>query len=264
MLAMERRLSIARYLHDYLYSNPKYINSNRLNKYEFSVRSQDGGDGIIREIFNRIEAKNKNFVEFGVGDGLQNNTAYLLLNGWSGLWFEGDPKNFEKIQNNLKDFINKKQLNLVHAMIDRENVEKLFAENNVKKEIDILSIDIDGNDYWVWSSIENFKPRLVVIEYNPEYGSYISAVPKYDKNYFWKRTRFYGSSLSAFNKLAQKKGYSLVACSFLGNNAYFVRNDLMENKFDKNLSVNDLFEEHKLFLLQEPKYPNTLVETVSI
>lgn len=264
MVSMDRRLSVARYMNDFLYMNQKYTNSNRLNKYEFSIRSQDGGDGIIREIFNRIGTVNKQFVEFGVGDGLQNNTAALLLDEWKGAWFEGDPHNFQKVEKNLKGFIDKKQLSLIPAFITADNIEKLFLENKVDKELDFLSIDIDGNDYWIWKSIKKFKPRVIVLEYNASYGPHISVVPEYNEKYVWKRTHFYGSSIAAFDKLAKSKGYTLVVCTFLGNNAYFVRNDLVGDKFDKNLTVVDLYEDHKAFLLQETKYSTDFVNVIKI
>jgi hypothetical protein len=264
MIAMERKLSISNYLNIHLFFNTKYSNSNRLNKYEYSIRSQDGSDGIINEIFNRIGSKNKKFVEFGVGDGLQNNTSALLLEGWSGLWFEGNKKNFSIIENNLHTYIDNNHLKVYQALINKENVEKLFSINGVEKNLDLLSIDIDGNDYWVWKSINTFKPRVLVIEYNPEYGSNISVIPEYNEDYFWKRTHFYGSSLKALNDLSKKKGYTLVACSFLGNNAFFVRDDLVNDKFDKQLTYKELYEEHKLFLLQESKYPKTFVNTISL
>ncbi|MFH0804157.1 MAG: hypothetical protein V1896_00970 [Candidatus Zambryskibacteria bacterium] len=264
MIAMDRRLSIAKYLNDYLYQNPKYINSNRINRYEFSIHSQGGDDGIIIEIFKRIGVTNKNFVEFGVGNGLQNNTVSLLLDGWSGLWFEGDLKNFKEVGKNLELLINQKKLSLISALITADNVESLFKENNVKNDVDLLSVDIDGNDYWVWKAIKNFKPRVVVLEYNAGYGPDLAVVQKYDKDYFWKRTHFYGSSLNALNKLAKEKGYSLVACCFSGNNAYFVRNDLIQDKFDKNLTVKDIFEEFKPFLFQNRKYSDKIIDTVQV
>jgi hypothetical protein len=266
MVAMDRRMSIANYLNSHLYSNPKYKDSNRLNKYEFSIRSQDGGDGIISEIFRRIGTTNKKFVEFGVGDGLQNNTVYLLMKGWSGVWFEGDSdrENNTKIQKNLKMYIKSKQLNVFPAFITAENVENMFTINNVPKELDLLSIDIDGNDYWVWNAIKSFKPRVFVVEYNASYGSDLSVAPLYSSTYIWKRTNFYGSSISAFDALAKKKGYLLVACSFLGNNAFFVREDLVKDKFDLNLTKNDLFEDHKAFLLQNRKYSDEFVSVVKV
>ena len=266
MISMDRRLSISKYINDYLYLNPKYKDSNRLNKYEFSIRSQDGGDGIIAEIFKRIGTTNKKFVEFGVGDGLQNNTVYLLMQGWSGIWFEGDSdrENNSKIRKNLKIFLDNKQLSVFPEFITAENVEEIFTINNVEKELDLLSIDIDGNDYWVWNAINNFKPRVFVVEYNASYGPDLSVAPVYISNNIWKRTHFYGSSLSAFDKLAKKKGYTLVACSFLGNNAFFVRSDLIKNKFDVNLTKNDLFEDHKVFLLQNRKYSEELVDITKI
>ncbi len=266
MVAMDRRLSIAQYYNDYLYLNPKYINSNRLNKYEYSIRSQDGGDGIIKEIFNRIGTTNKKFVEFGVGDGLQNNTVSLLLSGWEGIWFEGDSdrENFTKVEKNLSHFIENKKLNLIPAFITAENVEEIFSKHKVSSDLDFLSIDIDGNDYWVWKALHMYTPRVIVLEYNAAYGPELAVVPNYNKDYVWGRTHFYGSSISALHTLAMEKGYTLVACTFLGNNAYFVRNDLIENKFDINLTTKDLFEEHKAFLLQDKKYSDKLVDTILV
>lgn len=266
MVAMDRRLFIAKYLNDYLYLNPKYKDSNRLNKYEFSICSQDGGDGIIREIFKRIGTTNKKFVEFGVGDGLQNNTVSLLMEGWNGTWFEGDSdrENNTKIKNNLKIYIESKQLKVFPAFITAENVEETFSVYGVPKEFDLLSIDIDGNDYWVWNSIKNYNPRVLVIEYNASYGPDLSIAPLYDSKYVWKRTNFYGSSLTALDKLAKQKGYHLVACSFLGNNAFFVRSDIVKGKFDITLTKNDLFEEHKPFLLQSKKYAEGLQQIIGV
>ncbi len=260
MQAMDRRLSISRYMNDYLYHNKKYSESNRLNKFEFSVYSQGGDDGIIHEIFRRIGTTNKFFVEFGVGDGLQNNTAALLLDNWKGVWIEADPGNCKKIEKNLNLALSKKQLTLLNDFAKKDNINNLFSLNSVSREFDILSIDIDGNDYHIWQALNDFKPRVVVIEYNAFYGTYLSLAQKYDKNYFWGRTHFYGSSLSALNKLAKQKGYLLVACNFFGNNAFFVRDDLIKNTFDRNLTVEDLFEEHKPFLLQESKYRKIFIE----
>ena len=262
MISMDRQLSIAKFYNDYLFNNKKYSESDRLNKYEFSVYSQGGDDGIIHEIFRRIGTTNKMFVEFGVGDGLQNNTANLLLSGWSGLWIDGSTDYFNKIKNNLKNYLDNK-LVVINSMVYPDNVEKLFTDNKVKKDIDFLSIDIDGNDYWVWKSIVNFSPRVVVLEYNASYGPHISITQKYYKDYFWKRTNFYGSSLSGLNNLAKEKGYSLVACSFLGNNAYFVRNDLVFGKFN-NTDPIYLYESHKPFLLQKTKYQISFIENQDI
>lgn len=262
---MDRRLAISRYLQDYLYNNSKYTESDRLNRFEWSIYSQGGDDGIISEIFKRVGVKNRFFVEFGVGDGLQNNTITLLLSGWKGLWFEGDSGNFKKVLQNTEIFANKGNLNVTKSMINVDNVEELFLAHKVPKEPDFLSIDIDGNDYWIWKAIVSFKPRVIVLEYNAAYGPNLSLVQRYNQDYFWKRTHFYGASLSALYVLAEEKGYSLVACNFLGNNAYFVRNDIVNGRFSKESTPEHLFEEHKVFLLQNQKYPVSLIdnETVS-
>lgn len=259
MIEMDRRLAIADYLQKHLFTNTKYTDSPRLNKYERTIYSQGGDDGIITEIFKRIGTTDSYFLEFGVGDGTQNNTVALLLQNWKGFWIEGNNTYFNKIQKNLRQYIDSKKLQVVESFITAENIEKIFTQNYVPKEFDFLSIDIDGNDYWIWNAITNYSPRVVVLEYNAAYGPEINFIPTYSPDYVWKRTNFYGSSLSALTKLATEKGYSLVACSFLGNNVYFVRNDCLGNKFDTQLH-NPIFayEDHKAFLLQNSKYPVTL------
>lgn len=259
MMEMNRRLAIADYLQRHLYTNSKYTHSSRLNRFERTVYSQGGDDGIIEEIFKRIGTTTKFFVEFGVGDGLQNNTVALLFSGWKGSWIDGSTEYCKKIRKNLDEYITKKSLTITESFITAENIEILFEQNNIPKEFDFLSIDVDGNDFWIWKSITKYKPRVVVLEYNAAYGPSISFIPQYDKDYVWGRTNFYGSSLTSLCNLAKDKGYTPVACSFLGNNVYFVRNDCVKDLFAQELAEPAfIYEDHKVFLLQNTKYPITI------
>lgn len=211
----------------------KYQNDLRLNKFEFQSHSQNGEDGIIHEIFQRIGTTNKFFVEFGVGNGLQNNSAHLLLDGWKGLWIEADDKNNENISNALENQINSGQLILKKQFIYKNNLKTILDDIKAPIEMDMLSIDIDGNDYWVWKYLEVYQPRLLVIEYNGALGPYLDWKMEYDEKHFWngsKGIRF-GASLESLVKLGIEKGYSLIACNLTGVNAFFVRNDLV-NKGD--------------------------------
>ena len=233
----------------------KYQNDLRLSKYEFQSHSQNGEDGIIHEIFKRIGTTNKYFVEFGVGNGLQNNSALLLLDGWSGLWIEADDRNNENISTAFKKQLDSGQLILKKQLIYKNNLQKILDEINAPIELDMLSIDIDGNDYWVWKYLEVYKPRLLLIEYNGALGPYINWKMEYDKKHFWDGSKgiHFGASLKSLEILGSEKGYSLVGCNLTGVNAFFVRNDLIskdlfcepftaENHFEKPL----YFMEHTL------------------
>lgn len=250
-LAMQRRYEIFDYVEKIL-KEEKY--ARRLNQYEYGVYSQGGDDGLIQEIFKRIK-HNKFFVEFGVGDGLENNTAFLLLSGWKGLWIEASEQHTKSIEGN--PYLGK-NLTLIHKSVTSENIENLFESGKVPKEFDLLSIDIDGNDIWVWQAIKNYSPKVVVIEYNGAYGKEVSVSQKYKSDYSWARTKFFGSSLRAIQKVGESKGYTLVACNLLGNNAYFVRNDFAD-KFEK---IDDLYEPFRPFILQVPKYKKTFPDLV--
>ena len=166
------------YIQKNLFGNPAY--SEKLNLFEYQVFSQNGEDGIIREIFKRIGVTNKYFIEFGVENGMENNTHFLLNDGWSGLWIEGDKNNFESININFNFLTSKDKLKIRNEFVTRDNIEKIFSSSGVPKEIDLLSIDIDGNDYWIWSAIENYSPRVVVTEYNSHMGPDLKWVMKYN------------------------------------------------------------------------------------
>ncbi|NCR26373.1 MAG: hypothetical protein GPJ20_05295 [Microcystis aeruginosa BS13-10] len=244
-------LQIDNYLLENLHKNPKYDNPKKLNRYEFKVFSQAGEDGIISEIFNRIGTTNKFFVEFGVGNGLENNSAYLLVKGWQGYWIEGSDRFCQSIRQSFEDLIANQQLTLKNTFITGENIEDLFRKGNVPTELDLLSIDIDGNDYWVWQAITNYRPRVVILEYNAIYPPESSWVMQYNPSHQWKYNSHMGSSLKALEKLGHQKGYKLVACSFSGVNAFFVREDLLADHFCSPFSAENHYEPARYFLCSQ-------------
>jgi Leucine-rich repeat (LRR) protein len=244
-------LQIDNYLIENLHKNPKYDNPKKLNRYEFKVFSQAGEDGIISEIFNRIGTTNKFFVEFGVGNGLENNSAYLLVKGWQSYWIEGSERFCKSIRQSFEDLIADQQLTLKNTFITAANIEDLFREGNVPTELDLLSIDIDGNDYWVWQAITNYRPRVVILEYNAIYPPESSWVMQYNPSHQWKYNSHMGSSLKALEKLGDQKGYKLVACSFSGVNAFFVREDLLADHFCSPFSAENHYEPARYFLCSQ-------------
>lgn len=251
-------LEVERYLEKNLYKNPQYDTPDKLTKFESQVFSQFGEDGIIREIFNRIGTTNQFFVEFGVENGSETNTTYLLFKGWKGLWIEGSPKFSQEIQTNFAKAIEKQQLTLINGFIKAENIESLFAQGNVPEEFDLLSIDIDRNDYHVWKAITHYKPRVVVIEYNAIFQPGDHFVVDYDANAMWDGTSNCGASLEAMTKLGLEKGYRLVASSFAGLNAFFVREDVIGDHFTGPFTADNHYESPKFFLLTKNGHPRKI------
>lgn len=210
------------------------LNENKkdINQTEFKVYSQWGEDGIIQYLINNIEISNKIFIEFGVENYTESNTRFLLQNNnWSGLVLDGSESNIEYIK---KDPIYwKYNLKAETAFVDKDNINDLIKKNGIQGDIGILSIDIDGNDYWVWESIDSISPRIVICEYNSHFGDKYKISIPYDQSFFRTNKHFsnvfYGASISALEFLGKSKGYSLVGSNSAGNNVFFVRDDLVEN-----------------------------------
>jgi hypothetical protein len=186
-----------------------------IERYEYS---QNGEDGMLQAIFSKIKTTNKYYVEFGVEDGIECNSRFFLKHrGWTGLLMDGSNEN--------------EHLNLAQEFITAENIEELFEKYDVPKEFDLLSIDIDGNDYWVWKAITNYKPRIVVIEYNACFPVSESKTIPYQADFVWDKTDYMGATLAALEKLGKEKDYTLIATDPNGVNAFFVLDELVSGKF---------------------------------
>jgi hypothetical protein len=195
-----------------------------LNEFEARVTSQNGEDGIVAEIFRRIGTTNRYFVEFGVGDGHECNTAQFALSGWSGLMLEGNPADAASLAKRYASF---GSLRVAQVFITAENIASIFESHGVSKEFDIMSIDVDGNDYWIWRARSGYRPRVVVIEYNSAYPPPRRWVMRYNPDHRWDKTTYYGASLSSFDALGKELGYSLLGTDVTGVNAFFVRHDVL-------------------------------------
>ena len=201
-----------------------------LRDYEFRVFSQWGEDGIIQHLIRSVPIANPVFVEFGVQDYKESNTRFLLQNdNWSGLVMDSSAADIETIRGEMLYY--RHDLRAVCAFIDRDNINRLIAGNGVSGDIGLLSIDIDGNDYWIWEAIDCITPRIVICEYDNLLGPALAVVSPYDR--LFEKTRAHysylygGASLPALARLAQSKGYSLIGSNSAGNNGFFVRNDLL-------------------------------------
>ena len=227
----------------------RYKDDKRLLKYGFKAYSQFDEDGIIQEIFRRIGVTNKTFLEIGVGDGLENNTLFLLLKGWKGVWIDGDSKNIKAIQNKFSFLQDSGRLRTKLAWVDKDNIDFLIQDLGLPQEIDLLSLDIDGNDYHVLENIVFLNPRAMVLEYNAKLPPPVKWVMAYDQYHTKTNTDYFGASLKSFEYLLYKRGYCLVGCNISGVNAFFVRKDLVEEHFHSDCSAENHYEDLKIWLL---------------
>ena len=201
------------------------------NTTGFKVFSQFEEDGLLLFLFSLMGEGSKTFIEIGANDGINSNCSNLAIHfGWSGLFFEGDPKLIrrgEKFYSKIPTPYHPKP-RYVQAIIQRENINELISKAGLSGEIELLSIDIDGNDYWVWDALTVVEPKVVVIETHTEFGLEDLVVP-YDPNYMYpgKHPIYHGASVIAMNKLAEKKGYRLVGANDLGMNQIYIKKDLL-------------------------------------
>lgn len=186
---------------DKLKNNPRYADDKCLIKYGQKIYSQNEEDGIILEIFRRIGTTNKTFVEFGIGDGLENNSLALLLDDWKGLWIEGSSAAVNNIKENFKSVINSQRLKVVEAFITKDNINEIISNNMSDKEIDLLSIDIDGNDVHIFNEISVINPRVVIMEYNAKFPPPIMFSVEYNATHAWQGDDYVGTSLKYLEKI---------------------------------------------------------------
>ncbi len=196
---------------------------NNINLFEQRFFSQNGEDGIIRMILAKIGTTNRFCVEFGVENGRECNTRFLIKQGWKYLHMDGSRQK-------------KEYTRIMHEFITAENINYLFRKYKVPERFDLLSIDLDYNTYWVWKALEGYFPRVVVIEYNASVPPAESKAVRYNPDRVWDGTDYFGASLLALAKLGKDKGYTLIGCESHGINAFFVRNELKDHFIVKGVS----------------------------
>jgi hypothetical protein len=248
------RLSAQQYWEHKL-KDARYSDPLRLLKFGWKAYSQSEEDGIIHEIFHRIGEGTRTFVEVGTEGGNETNTVALLMSGWQGAWIEADLPEIEIVRTKLRPYCESGALRAVDSFVTRENVEQLMKEYGPAAELSLLSIDVDGNDYWIWEAIESVRPRVVVIEYNATWHPPLPFVVPYDPAFHWDGSNYFGASLSAFQRLGERKGYKLVGCCFSGVNAFFVREDLVRNRFASPFTAENHFEPPRYWMLRPSGHP---------
>lgn len=203
-----------------------YIDIIKFQKKGFS---QGGEEGILDFLITTIGVQKKWFVELGASNGITgSNTRFLMLQNWNGICIEGNSKRFLSLKNNTKDFSNIFCCNKMVSLEYGYTINEILNDFPCPKDFDLLSIDIDGNDYWVWKSLTEYNPSLVVIEYNPNWSESLSI--RYDKNHRYDRTKYFGATATALESLGKTKGYTLVC--LINGNLFFVRNDFAKDIFE--------------------------------
>lgn len=228
----------------------------------FRCYSQNDEDGHLLYIFSLIGSTNKKVVEICAGDGIQCNSANLLINhGWNGLLFDGNETHIKKGTDFYANCPDTKTWppKLIHAWVKRENVNDLIEDNGFSGQIDLLSLDMDGVDYWIWKAIDVIEPRVVVLEYQDIWGPEKAMTIPYKEDFVAEFGEFgpdyCGASLAAFVKLGKEKGYRLVGINNYGFNAYFLKNGIGEKEFPK-VNVSDCFDHPKVLHGMKVRLPN--------
>lgn len=211
-----------------------------VNTHKRQVHSQSGEDGIIEKIFETLEIKNGWYCEFGAGDGNWIcNTRKLREEGWKGVLIEGDAESFNNLKTNYGSHPDVSIIESYVSCEPGESLDDLLSSTDIPSDFDILSIDVDGNDLWIWKSLKKYEPKVVVVEYNPHYNPADSFTIKYDPSHRFNSDNYYGATAGAFNKLAEEKGYKLIG-STGGLNLFYCKKEL-SNQF-KELDINEVYQ----------------------
>lgn len=226
--------------------DPRAREAQSLTPYEYSVYSQNGEDGILAEILRRIGVSNRVFLEIGAGNGLENCTAFLLMQGWSGFWLDGSDAFVQSLA--LAKPETRARVRCHVEILTRENVGSVLATLRVPKEFDVLSIDIDHNTYYIWHATREWRPRVVIIEYNALIPPHLDWKVDYAPDVGWDRTHNFGASLKALELSGREMGYSLVGCDLAGANAFFVRDDLVGSSFAEPFTAEHHYQPYRPWL----------------
>ena len=225
-----------------------------LKDLEYKVFSQFGDDGILAYLTRNIPRSHRRFIEFGVETYHESNTRLLLLREyWSGLVIDGNKKYVDEIKRHPHFWT--RDLTAINAFVTKENISSILLENAYTKNIGVLSIDIDGNDFWIWQALEHVQPLIVVCEYNGLFGKELPVSTPYTENFIRTNAHpsnlYFGASINALVWLGETKGYRFVGCNQAGNNAYFCRND-----FDPGIECTTISEGYIFPSFREARAPN--------
>lgn len=220
-----------------------------LHRFEQQVCSQNGEDGVTAEIFRRIGEGQRRFAEIGIGDGVENNTAFLHGLGWTGHWVDATAPARALRGDEAR------AIQFHQAFVTREDIAAQFTSWGVPTDLDLLSIDIDQNTPYIWEALQAWRARVVIVEYNAAIPASVDWIGEYGAERVWDGTVNFGASLKRFERIGRKFGYSLVHCEIIGTNAFFVRTDLVQGKFQGPFDAETHYEPFRLELLYRQGHP---------
>lgn len=199
---------------------------------EFRVTSQWGEDGIIEWLVHQLGGIPETFVEFGVESYRESNTRFLLQHrNWRGLVIDGSETHIDFIHRDRVSW--RHDLTAIASFITCDNINSIISDAGFAGEIGLLSVDIDGVDYWVWEAIDCVNPQIIIVEYNSAFGDLLPLTVPYASDFVRTQAHhsnlYYGLSIRAAEHLATKRGYTLVGTNRAGSNAFFVRNDRVDS-----------------------------------
>ena len=198
-----------------------------------------------------------------MGDGLENNTAYLLTQNWRGCWIEGDAKSAGRIQATFQRPLSEGRLKFRNSFITAENIDSLFSELEVPIQFDLLSLDIDRNTYHVWKALSSFQPRVVAVEYNATFPADVEWIADYEPRRGWNNSMYFGASLKAYERLGATFGYALVGCDLSGTNAFFVRNTERLESFAEPFTAENHYEPPRYWAARREAHSRCFDDRVS-
>jgi hypothetical protein len=216
-----------------------------LNLYKKRVYSQDGEDGMIEKFFSTLNIEKGWYCEFGATDGnMVPNTRCLRERDWKGILIEGNPQFFYQLNKNFGDNPNIDVFEKYVSCEKGEMLDEIIAQTKAPRDLDLLSIDVDGNDLWIWDSLNEYLPKLVIVEYNSNFPTESSLTIPYNKDHRHDDDDFFGATPGAFNKVAEKKGYHLIGYTECLN-LFYCREDLSGNFKKYELSEIRMVRGHK-------------------
>ncbi len=223
-------------------SSPQTIQKPKLRDFSYNKYSQWGEDGIIEKIFNIIGTTSKIAIEFGANDGFYfSNTALLWsTQGWHGVLIEGNKNDFPTLVRNTQSF-NCLPISEYIGIEEHSNLEAILKKYNITDQIDLLSIDIDGNDYYIFDSLKTLHPRVIIVEHNATLPATLDLYQPYDPA---STSQGFGCSVAALNRIAESKGYKLVCIT--DTNSFFVQKELFHLFDGFETSLREIQLEHHL------------------
>ena len=218
-----------------------------IHEAEYGVLSQHGEDGILDFLIGLIGEKSRLFLEFGFSPLECNCLLLAMERRFGGVFIDGDELNASDL-NKAASLFGLENVHAIRRLLNRENIEKTIRQAGLSGDIDVLSIDVDGNDFWLWEALRCVSPRIVVIEYNASLGPDRSITVPYDPSFERSRKHpsgwYHGASLEALVRLGRRKGYRLVGCDSMGVNAFFVREDCVPDELPP-VPARQAYRDHK-------------------